>query len=182
GLVEQARTNHQAAADSDSAADAAAGEADLREASELMRSQLLPAAQRLYRINTAQLADEQQAAATFPWVAVTLVAVLLLVLVVAQVYLRRRTKRVFNIGLVVGSSAVVVLLLWVGTAISVQSVFVDRGSETTAQEAVLVHSRITALRARSDEMFMLLADGDTGRYQEEFGDMSERLVGENGAG
>src|SRR5699024_1426015 len=49
GLVEQARTNHRAAADSDSAADATAGEADLREASELMRSQLLPAAQRLYR-------------------------------------------------------------------------------------------------------------------------------------
>src|SRR5699024_2405823 len=132
-----ARANRQAAAQQDGGSGVASGEQKLREASELMRSQLLPAAQKLYRINTAQLENEQRHATSFPWLLVTLVSLLLIVLLAAQVYLRRRTNRVFNIGLVVATGAVAVMVLWGTAGITVQSVFVNRGSGTTAQEDTL---------------------------------------------
>lgn len=177
GLVERARSDRQTRDDQHADGEAATGGKSLRAASELMRSRLLPAAQRLYQINKVELADEQDSAGAFPWVLVTLVIALLAVLLAAQVYLRRRTQRVFNIGLLVGTGAVVVMVLWGGAAITVQSVFVNSGSNTTAQENKLVHSRITALRARADEMFMLLAGEDDERYRNEFTDLSDQLAG-----
>src|SRR5699024_9737717 len=182
GLVEQARAERRAAGQQDGGTGAESGEQELREASELMRSQLLPAAQQLYQINPAQLENEQRHAASFPWLLPTLVSVLLAVLLAAQVYLRRRTNRVFNIGLVVATGAVVVMVLWGTAGITVQSVFVNRGSGTTAQEDTLVHARITALRARGDEMFMLLSEDENTRYREEFAEMSQQLAGADGSG
>lgn len=176
GLVERAR------GDPGAAADGVSGGKSLRDAAKLMRKELLPAAQHLYQINKAQLADEQDGAAAFPWLLVTLVAVLLIVLVAAQVYLRRRTQRLFNVGLLVGTGAVIVMVLWGGTGITLQSVFVNSGSSTTAEENTLVHARITALRARADEMFMLLGGKDDDRYRKEFTELSDELAGPDGDG
>lgn len=180
GLVERARGDPDA--DADAVADGASDGTSLRDAAKLMRKELLPAAQHLYQINKSRLVDEQDSAAAFPWILVTLVAVLLIVLVAAQVYLRRRTQRLFNVGLLVGTGAVIVMVLWGGTAITLQSVFVNSGSSTTAKENTLVHARITALRTRADEMFMLLGDKDDDRYRKEFTELSDELVGPDGDG
>src|SRR5262245_19591556 len=54
-----------------------AGAAYLREASGLMRAKLLPAAQELYEIDSARLADSQDDASSVPWISLALVIVLL---------------------------------------------------------------------------------------------------------
>ena len=183
GLVEQARAGRQQAGTGPGeAGQEPAGAQYLRQASELMRSQLLPAARELYRINTTQLAAEQNDATEFPWALTALVLVLLATLVAAQVYLKRRTNRVFNPGLLVASGAVVLLLFWGAAAITVQSVLVSKAGASTAQEDLLVDARITALRARADEMFMLVARENGDRYQAEFAELARQLAGPQGNG
>ena len=173
-LVERARASNEQGTE--------AGASYLREASELMRSTILPAAHDLYRINYAQLTREQQAATSFPWALTALVLLLLAALLATQIYLKRKTNRVFNVGLVVASGAVVVMLLWGTAAITVQSVLVHSGSESTAQANLVAKTRITALRARANEMLMLVAREQGDRYQRQFSELAVRLAGEDRQG
>lgn len=168
GLVEKAQANSDTGT---------AGDTYLRQASELMRSTILPAAHELYRINSAQLAQAQQDAASFPWVLTVLVVLLLAALVAAQIYLKRRTKRVFNVGLVVASGAVVLMLLWGAAAITVQTVLVNSGSQSTAEANMVGRTRITALRARANEMLMLVSREPGEHYQRQFEEFATRLAG-----
>src|SRR5262249_1652028 len=76
------------------------GAAYLREASALMRAQLLPAAQRLYQLATDRLGTERGGAAAVPWLVILLGLATLAGLVWAQLWLSRRTHRTLNIGLI----------------------------------------------------------------------------------
>src|SRR5690606_7414258 len=111
------------------------GAAYLREASELLRSEILPAAERLYEINTARLVDEQDSVTSFPWLTAILLLGLIAALVYTQLYLRRKTNRVFNIGLLVSSGAVALLVLWMTIALVVQGVLVGSGREDGTEQA-----------------------------------------------
>ncbi|MGH3519304.1 MAG: hypothetical protein ACRDQ7_18175 [Haloechinothrix sp.] len=176
GLVETARANNRLGYP--------VGASYLREASHLMRSTILPAARDLYVIDTERLAAEQDDATDFPWLTTLLVLGLLAALIATQRYLQRTTNRVFNIGLVVATGAVVLGLLWSSVALIVQSVLVNSAEDDgTAQVDLLVRSRIAALQARTDETLTLVARGDdSGSYEEEFATLSERLAGTDGRG
>ncbi|MFE0022388.1 hypothetical protein [Amycolatopsis sp. NPDC059021] len=173
GLVETARANNRQGFP--------AGASYLREASELMRAKLLPAAQELYKVDTLRLADEQDDATGFPWLATLLVLVLLAALIVTQVYLTRRTNRLLNVGLVVATVCVAVSLLWGAAALIVQGVFVGNGQDNgTRQVDALVRTRITALQGRADETLTLVARGDGGGYEKDFAGLAVQLVGQDG--
>lgn len=175
GLVETARANNRQGFP--------AGASYLREASELMRAQLLPAAQDLYRIDTERLAEEQEDATGFPWLTTLLVLGLLAALIATQVYLTHKANRVVNVGLLVATAAVAVAVLWGSVALIVQSALVSGGQqEGTQQVDVLVRARIAALQARADETLTLVARGDGGDYEEEFARLSIELLGEGGNG
>jgi hypothetical protein len=175
GLVETARANNRLGYP--------VGASYLREASELMRAKILPAAQDLYRVDTARLVDEQDSATGFPWLATILLAALLAALVVAQIYLTRRTNRLLNVGLVVATAAVVVSLLWGAVALVVQGSLVGSGQDDGSHRVdVLVRARIAALQARADETLTLVARGDGGAYEKDFGANAVQLVGPDGQG
>ncbi|MET8999337.1 hypothetical protein [Amycolatopsis sp. NPDC004169] len=175
GLVETARANNRLGYP--------VGASYLREASELMRAKILPAAQDLYRVDTERLIEEQDSATGFPWLATILVVALLAALIVAQVYLTRRTNRLLNVGLVVATAAVVVSLLWGAVALIVQGSLVGSGQEDGSHRVdVLVRARIAALQARADETLTLVARGDGGAYEKDFGAKAVQLVGEDGQG
>ncbi|MEV4051507.1 hypothetical protein AB0J55_09990 [Amycolatopsis sp. NPDC049688] len=175
GLVETARANNRLGYP--------VGASYLREASELMRAKILPAAQDLYRVDTARLIDEQNSATGFPWAAAILMVALLAALVVAQVYLTRRTNRLLNVGLVVATAAVVVSLLWGAVALVVQGSLVGSGQDDGSHRVdVLVRARIAALQARADETLTLVARGDGGAYEKDFGANAAQLVGADGQG
>lgn len=175
GLVETARANNRQGFP--------AGASYLREASELMRAKILPAAQDLYRIDTERLIAEQDTATEFPWLATLLVLALLAALIVAQVYLTRRTNRLLNVGLVVATAAVVVSLLWGAVALIVQGSLVASGRDDGSHQVdVLVRARIAALQARADETLTLVARGDGAAYEQDFARNAVQLVGTDGQG
>ncbi|MGW5716333.1 hypothetical protein ACWEVP_09225 [Amycolatopsis sp. NPDC003865] len=175
GLVETARANNRLGYP--------VGASYLREASELMRAKILPGAQDLYRVDTERLIEEQDTSTGFPWLAAILMVALLAALVVAQVYLTRRTNRVLNIGLVVATAAVVVSLLWGSVALIVQGSLVGSGQDDGSHRVdVLVRARIAALQARADETLTLVARGDGAAYEKDFGANAAQLVGPDGQG
>ncbi len=79
-----------------------------------MRGELLPAAQELYRSVTDELNQARDSAATFPWFALLLGLGALAGLIRVQIYLTRRTNRLFNVGLLVATTAAVLLVGWLG--------------------------------------------------------------------
>jgi hypothetical protein len=175
GLIETARTYNRQGFP--------AGAAYLREASGLMRQQILPAAQDLYRIDIERMAAEQDEATSIPWLPALVMLALLAALVATQRYLARRTNRVFNVGLVIATGAVLVAVLWSGIAIFISSVQVaggrDNGSEPVA---ALVKIRIAALQARADETLTLVARGGGSAYEQEFTKLFKDFGGEDGGG
>jgi hypothetical protein len=173
GLVETARANNKQGFP--------VGASYLREASELMRTKILPAAQDLYRVDTGRLSDEQDEAVGFPWWTTLLVLGLLAALMGTQAYLTKVTNRVFNVGLVVATAAVAVMILWTAAAFVVQSVLVDDARDDGTQQVdVLVRTRIAALQARADETLTLVARGDGGSYEKDFSALANQLVGVDG--
>jgi hypothetical protein len=173
GLVETARANNRLGMP--------IGAAYLREASTLMRSKILPAAQELYRIDIRRLTGEQDDATGFPWLTVVLTLVLLAALIVTQVYLTRRTNRLLNVSLLAATIAVGVGLIWGAVAVLVSASAVgDARADGSEQVDVLVQARIVALKGRADETLTLVARGDGVAYEKEFQDLSPTISGQGG--
>jgi hypothetical protein len=180
GLVERASANNQQGYP--------AGSAYLREADNLMQATLLPAAQTLYAIDTKRLADAQDEAAAFPWVAAVLCVGLLVALIMTQRFLRKRTNRVVNVGLVVATGAVIVAILWSATGLVLESVHVAHGrSAGSAPSNVLAQARTEALQARTAETLQLVARGGqdynaTVNGHKGFNDYALDVGGKDGSG
>jgi hypothetical protein len=88
------------------------GASYLQEASYLMRSRLLPAADDLYRQENARLASSYARATEFPVIAVIAAIICAIVLFRAQRWLSARTHRAVNRGLAAASLAGLVSLAW----------------------------------------------------------------------
>ncbi|WP_245614226.1 hypothetical protein [Actinokineospora inagensis] len=171
GLVETARSNNRQGFP--------AGAAYLREASGLMRSKLLPAAEKLYQINYGRLDGEQESAKEVPWVSVVLVVALLATLVLTQRYLTRKTNRLLNIGLVTATLAVALALIWSAVALFVLSTHVGDAERNGAQQVdVLVQARINSLKCRADETLTLVARGDGPGYEKEWAQLAATFTGD----
>ncbi|MEU0884879.1 hypothetical protein ABZ345_40340 [Lentzea sp. NPDC005914] len=166
GLIETARTNNRQGFP--------VGAAYLREASGLMRAQLLPSAQELYRAETDRVAQAQNEA-NFPWGSVGVALAFVIALVLTQRYLTRKTNRLLNIGLVVATGAAALSLLWV-TTVSVLVMNDVADSRTASQKVdVLAQARIATLTARGEETLTLVARGAGQSYEKNFVEVSEKL-------
>jgi len=159
------------------------GAAYLREASALMRDALLPAAQDLYRAVSSQLATARDHASAVPWLALPLALLALIGLVAAQVYLARRTNRVFNVGLVAATAAALVAVLWLGVAwVGAAGHLSASRRDGSAQVDLFAQARIAALQARGDESLTLVARGAGAAFEKRFTEAMNRLAGEDGTG
>ena len=149
GLVDTARTYNRLGIP--------LGAAYLREASGLMRTQLLPAAQGLYRSERNRLSGDLSGGAAFPWLAVPLLLVTIAGLVLASRYLTRRTQRLLNVGLVVAIGAAALMLGWTMLSWVVVQGDLDK-ARTAGSDQVdrLASARIAALTARADEALTLV--------------------------
>jgi len=159
-----------------------AGAAYLREASGLMRSKILPAAETLYAIDFERLVAEQEEARSVPWVTLLLVVALLVALVATQRYLTRRTNRLLNVGLLVATIAVALSLIWGTASLWIASSKVAAGEDNgTQQVESVVQARIVALKLRANETLTLVARGDGGEYEEEWKKLSKQITGDSDA-
>jgi hypothetical protein len=174
GLVERASANN--------ALGYPIGSAYLREADSLMQATLLPAAQALYGIDTGRLVAAQDSATSFPWFAALLGVALLIALIIAQRYLRRRTNRVINVGLLVATIAVVVAMVWSATGLILETVHVSNGRSAGSDPGeTLAQIRTKALQARTDEMLTLVARGGQ-NYDTPYKALTKAIGGTDGTG
>ncbi|MET0235549.1 MAG: hypothetical protein ABW224_12970 [Kibdelosporangium sp.] len=170
GLVETARANNRQGLP--------LGVAYQREASNLMRTQLLPAAQQLYDDEVGRVSADQDRAGGFPFVEILLGLIMLAALVMAQVFVRRRTNRVFNVGLVAATAAALISLLWVMiSTFAVISGVNDSRVNGSEQVDVLARARIATLQARTDETLTLVARGTGKVYQDDYVQVTTKLAG-----
>ncbi|MGV0740313.1 hypothetical protein ABQF35_28540 [Mycobacterium syngnathidarum] len=135
------------------------GVAYLSEASTLLQQSMLPAAEQLYRTQAETVTATGRTAVVTPaLVAGAVLAVGLLV--VAQVFLARRSHRRLNPGLVVASVLMTVLAVWLALAglVLLRGVNAARTSGGEPLESV-VTARILVQQARADEILGLLKRG-----------------------
>lgn len=173
GLVETARANNRQGFPT--------GGAYLREASTLMRSKLLPAAQELYKIDIQRLNEGEDDATAVPWFLVGFTVLLLAALIATQIYLTRRTNRLLNVGLVAATIAVGVAVIWGALAMVVSSAHISTADRDGAQQVdALVQARIVALQCRANETLTLVARGDGPQYETDYQHLIPALVAKDG--
>jgi hypothetical protein len=153
GLVETARTNNRAGNP--------VGSSYLSEASALMQTRILPDAQRLYEETSNRVNAETTASTRIPGPVILVVLATLLFGAFANRWLARRTRRRINIGFVAGGMAVLIMLVWVGTALIISTAD-SRSAKDTAAESLktVTNLAITAQQARADETLSLIRRGD----------------------
>lgn len=175
GLVETARTNNRLGYP--------VGAAYLRQASALMRGQILPAANRLYQVEEATLRqryDSAGAASDSAGVAVTAL-VALAVLIGTQVWMSRRSHRLFNIPLVAATLCVLLLAGWALISFSqshhAMATARNKGSDPVE---VLSRARALTLQAEGDENLTLVARGTGSAFVADFQAVTTELGGASG--
>jgi hypothetical protein len=154
------------------------GAAYLRQASTLMRTQLLPAANRLYGIEARRLSgDYGSGASTANLLAViAVVCALLGLLVFVQVYIARRTHRMFNVPIALATALVVVLGVWMIVGLTSEQDALGRAQRTGSDPVqVLSAARILILRAQGDEGLALAARGGDEPSLADFEAVAHRL-------
>ncbi len=168
GLVETARTNNRSGNP--------VGSSYLSEASSLMQTQILPDAQRLYEETSAQVDVETTASTRIPLPVILVVLATLLFGLFANRWLTRRTRRRINIGFVAGGLAVLVMVVWVGTALTISTAD-SRSAKDTAAESLktVTNLAITAQQARADETLALIRRGDETARKESYYDRIEQM-------
>ncbi|MBT2385389.1 hypothetical protein [Streptomyces sp. ISL-11] len=176
GLVEAARANNRQGLP--------LGGAYLRNAGDRMRTELLPAARQLYEAETGRLGSDYADAESWPWAALATGVLALAVLGWAQRRTYRRTHRVFNHGMLAGTAAATVVLLWlvVGHAVA-RSDLEDSFTHGAQSLQVLNEARIGSLQARGDENLTLVARGSVltkngdDAYEAAYGEGMRKLIG-----
>jgi hypothetical protein len=175
-LVADARAN--------SRQDFPVGAAYLRQASGQMHDVILPAATLLYERAAGQLHGAYRSGtAAGPVVMWAVVACAVLgVLVITQVFLSRRTRRILNLGLVAATVLVVALSVWAANAFtSGQRALAAAQEEGSDHFLVLSAARILTLRSMSDENLDLIERGTASTYLDDFGE-SIASIGDNDEG
>lgn len=134
---------------------------DLRTASALMHGEMLPAADKLDKVNYEHLNEAYTAARSSA--AATQIglyaagALVLAVLLAAQVYLARRTRRIFSLPLALATVVLVGFVLWLSAALAAENEQL-RTAKADCFDSVhaLWKARATAYDANGDESLYLL--------------------------
>ncbi len=168
GLIEIARTNNRAGNP--------VGSSYLSEASALMQSTILPDAQQLYRETSTRVDAETTASTQMPAPVILVVITTAVFGAFSHRWLARRTKRRINPGLVAGALAILVMVVWVGTALWI-STSASRSAKNTAAESLktVTNMSINAQQARADETLSLIRRGDEDVRKKSFYDRIEDM-------
>ncbi|MGX2997169.1 hypothetical protein JNUCC64_23385 [Streptomyces sp. JNUCC 64] len=152
GLVERARANNRQGLP--------LGGAYLRYANDTMQTEMLPAAEKLYKNENARLRADYDAATPYPWAALGLGAVALGALGWAQRRNYLRTHRVFNHGLLAATAASTAVVLWLAVGHTVARSGLDDSYEHGVRSLNVLHdARLASLKARGNENLTLVSRG-----------------------
>ncbi|MGH3297757.1 MAG: hypothetical protein ACRDP7_38785 [Trebonia sp.] len=147
------------------------GAAYLRESSGLMRDTLLGKAEDLYAAENANLGDTSAEATGLPLIVVTLVAGLgaCYLLFRAARWLRGRTNRVLNAGLVAACVLLVVSVAWLAAAyLGARGDLMSARARGSATVAAVAQVDIAAQEAHADESLTLIDNTGYDSYQADY--------------
>jgi len=143
----------------------------LHQASDLMRTKILPAATEIYRDASVRLDDNvESGTSATAIVIVSLVAVAIVALLLAvQFFVTRRTRRVLNPALV-GATVLVVVVLGAAVAqfLSSQDALSAAQQDGSDTMQLVAAARILTLRASSDESQALIERGTGQSFYDDF--------------
>ncbi|GGK52095.1 hypothetical protein [Nocardia camponoti] len=161
GLIETARVNNRNGFP--------VGAAYLSEASNHMQTAILPMAEELANHRFDAVIEAQHRHVIPPWLAIGLLMCALGALMWAQAELAKRSRRVFNIGLIVGTGALALTVLWTVSAGSWSAIAMLTGRDSGAVPAArLAEARILVQQARAAEMVKLVRRDASGDYDRTF--------------
>jgi hypothetical protein len=164
-------TQEMGNADADNRLALPLGAAYLREASGLMRGTLLGKARDLYAAENANLSDTSATATGLPLIVVTLVAGLAVgyLLLRASRWLRGRSNRVFNAGLITAGTLLVVSVAWLAVAyVGARGDLNDARARGSATVEAVAQVGIAAQEAHADESLTLIDNAGYDGYQGDF--------------
>jgi hypothetical protein len=155
------------------------GAAYLREASALLRGQLLTAASDIYTNENRLLTSSSAQATGLPLLVVAIVIGLGIcyVLVRTSRWLTGRTHRVVNYGLLAALVAAVVSLVWLGGAFAIGRADLLHAQQNGSRPAeAFARADVAALRAHADESLTLIDNtGSKDPYQTDFLTQQQQL-------
>lgn len=163
GTIETARANNRVGNP--------VGAAYLGEASHLMQTELLPAAQELHSRGVAAVEATQRAAVRPPWLAIGLLIVTVAALGATHIVVSRISHRALNPGLLVAIGATGLALCWLLFAGLASSSATEQAIEHGAEPlATLTQGRIVAQQSRTAETLLLARRDTSGVYDTTFGE------------
>jgi hypothetical protein len=177
GLIESARANNRQGFP--------VGAAYLRQASDLLKTTILPAAGALYAIEATRLNDGYDTGtATITLVAfAAAVVVSVLMLALAQRYLTSVSRRLLNVPVVGATVVLLALSSWGLIALAAeQSALAKAQRDGSDSVEVLSVARILASRAQSDESLTLVGRGSDQTYVTDSAAVSRALGPGAGSG
>jgi hypothetical protein len=166
-----AYTQEMGNADADSRLALPLGSAYLREASGLMHDTLLPKAKDLYAAENASLSGASAQATGLPLFCVTAVIGLAVcyLLYRASRWLRGRTNRVLNVGLLAAGALVVLSLAWLAAAyLGARSDLLHAQARGSATVEAVAQVGIVAQEAHDDESLTLIDNTGDDSYQADY--------------
>jgi hypothetical protein len=164
-------TQEMGNADADNRLALPLGAAYLREASGLMHDTLLPAADDLYAVENASMRGTSAQATGLPLIVVTLVVGLAAgyALYRASRWLRGRTNRVLNMGLLGAGLALVVSLAWLAAVyLGARSDLLHAQARGSATVEAVAQAGIVAQEAHADESLTLIDNTGLDSYQSDY--------------
>lgn len=154
GLVEAARANNRQGFP--------VGAAYLRAASNLLTGTVLPEADRLYATEAERLSGDYRTGTASASLIVLVVIVLaaLGLLLLAQVYLARISRRILNVPIVIATGLLTAVSIWSIVALIGESNALDRAQRDGSDSVeVLSATRVLVSRAQSDQSLILVSRG-----------------------
>ncbi|GLZ52032.1 hypothetical protein [Actinomycetospora sp. NBRC 106378] len=159
------------------------GSAYLREASSFLRTDLLPAAQQIYDLQSAALADAQDGVEGGVWAVLALVAGIAALVALRRLHRRiaHTTRRRRTPGVVLAGGALALLVVWGVLALGLSALSTATARDDgTAPNRELVAARFAVLQSRSDEILTLVARSTGGSYEQDYVRRSIVLYGWQG--
>lgn len=154
------------------------GQSYLDSASRIMRTSILPAAEELRRIKTAELESAYQRGGAIPVVVLLIGVAVLAGVVDVAVQERRRTNRVVNTGLVAAGAALALLALWWAVVTLIVDGALDDARSHSVGATALDDTRVAVAQARTNESLVLVArSGGSSSSDQGFTTQLERVLG-----